>query len=236
MADYILEIDDVVSKEFCQDVISRFEKNDGKVIGATVGGINEKIKKSTDLPISSNQNKSEWQDVIDTVGDRVVDALADYQMYVDSEGLDRCRSIHKTINNASIGLPQIQRTDVNGFYTWHHDGYLNRTLTYILYLNDIEEGVGGTTEFLCGKTIQPKAGKIVLFPANLTYIHRGTKLKKGSKYLLTNFIYEGLPILEHPYHQEQDELQQAKFQEELNSNKQSLATINEIPEPENNDI
>jgi hypothetical protein len=225
MADYILEIDDVVSKEFCQDVISRYEKDDRKIIGATVGGVDEKVKKSTDLPISSEEHRREWQDVIDTIGDCVVDALGDYQRYVDAEGLDRSMSIHKTINNAAIGLPQIQKTDANGFYTWHHDGYLNRTLTYIIYLNDVEEGVGGTTEFLCGKTIQPKAGKIVLFPANFAYIHRGTKLKKGSKYLLTNFVYEGLPILQHPYEQEN-----------LKSNNQSLATINEIPEPENNDI
>lgn len=225
MADYILEIEDVVSKEFCQDVISRYEKSDGKIIGATVGGVDPKIKKSTDLPISSEEHRSEWQDVIDTVGDCVVNALGDYQLYVDAEGLDRSSSIHKTINSAAIGLPQIQRTDTNGFYTWHHDGYLNRILTYILYLNDIEEGVGGTTEFLCGKTIQPKAGKLVLFPANFAYIHRGTKLKKGTKYLLTNFVYEGLPILEHPYKEEN-----------LKSNDQSMATIDEIPEPENNDI
>jgi hypothetical protein len=32
----------------------------------------------------------------------------------------------------------------------------------------------------------------------LTYIHRGTKLKEGTKYIMTNFIYQGPPILKHP--------------------------------------
>ena len=47
--EYILEIDDVVSKEFCEDVISRFECDERKKIGETVSGVNEKIKKSLDF-------------------------------------------------------------------------------------------------------------------------------------------------------------------------------------------
>ncbi|AET84665.1 hypothetical protein OLOG_00208 [Ostreococcus lucimarinus virus OlV4] len=43
--DYILEIDNAVSKEFCEDAISRFENDKRKVVGATVGGTNEKLKK-----------------------------------------------------------------------------------------------------------------------------------------------------------------------------------------------
>ena len=43
--EYILEIDNVFSKEFCEDVISRFEGDERKVIGSTVGGVDEKVKK-----------------------------------------------------------------------------------------------------------------------------------------------------------------------------------------------
>lgn len=196
--DYILEIDNVVSKKFCEYVISRFEKDERKVVGSTVGGTNEKIKKSTDLPISVPSLKGDWQDVVDEVGKCVNKALVEYKDYAHTEGLDRCFSVVKTIDNATIGLPQIQKTEKDGFYIWHHDGHLNRILTYILYLNDVEEGVGGTTEFLNRGHVQPKAGKLVIFPANLAYIHRGTKLKKGAKYLITNFIYEGQPIMTHP--------------------------------------
>lgn len=216
--EYILEIDNVFSKEFCEDAISRFEGDERKVIGSTVGGVDEKIKRSVDLPISTPDLRGDWQDVIDQVGSRVRKALADYQEHIHNEGLDRCLSIHKSINNATIGLPQIQRTSKDGFYTWHHDSYLNRIFTYIIYLNDVEEGVGGTTEFLCGKNVQPKTGKLVIFPATLTYVHRGTKLKNGVKYLITNFVYEGAPIFRHPNDVE------VKSVEE------------EIPEPENDDI
>jgi len=196
--DYILEIDNAVSKEFCEDVISRFENDERKVIGETISGVDEKVKKSIDLPISISSIRGDWQDVVDEVGECVNEALLKYQDYVHTEGLDRCLAVYKTVHSATIGLPQIQKTEKDGFYTWHHDGFLNRILTYILYLNDVEEGVGGTTEFLNRGHIQPKAGKLVIFPANLTYIHRGTKLKEGVKYLITNFIYEGPPIMTHP--------------------------------------
>jgi hypothetical protein len=53
-------------------------------------------------------------------------------------------------------------------------------------LNDVEEDSGGTTEFSCGKIIQPKAGKIVFFPCTWTYFHRGKTLEKGIKYIATN--------------------------------------------------
>ena len=196
--EYILEIDDVVSKEFCEDVISRFEQDQRKGPGETVNGLNEKIKKSTDLAISATSLRSDWQDVIDKVGECVNEVLVKYQEHVDAEGLDRGFSIHKTINGVTIGLPQIQKTERDGFYTWHHDSHLNRVFTYILYVNDVEEGIGGTTEFLCGKTIQPKAGKLVIFPATFTYTHRGTKLQERTKYIMTNFIYYQEPLLEHP--------------------------------------
>ena len=223
--EYILEIDNVFSKEFCEDVISRFEGDERKVIGSTVGGVDEKVKKSMDLPISTPDLRGDWQDVIDQVGNRVIKALTNYQEHVHIEGLDRCLSIHKTINNATIGLPQIQRTSKDGFYTWHHDSHLNRIFTYIIYLNDVEEGVGGTTEFLCGKNVQPKTGKLVIFPATLTYVHRGTKLKNGVKYLITNFVYEGPPIMAHP----------AEERERLGTPK--LESVEEeILEPENDDI
>ena len=196
--DYILEIDNAVSKEFCEDAISRFENDKRQVIGATIGGVDEKVKKSIDLPISGSGIRGDWQDVVDETGKCVSDGLMKYQEYTEAEGLDRCLAVYKTVNSATIGLPQIQKTEKDGFYTWHHDGFLNRILTYILYLNDVEEGVGGTTEFLNRGHIQPKAGKLVIFPANLAYVHRGITLKKGVKYLITNFIYEGPPILEHP--------------------------------------
>ena len=222
MERYILEIDDVLPRDFCEDVISRFEIDERKTMGSTINGVNEKVKKSVDLGIVLFPK--EWDDVLDKVGNCVNSAIDKYKEHLIENALDRNGAIGKTIKDSTIGLPQIQKTEKNGFYGWHHDGHLNRIFTYIFYLNDVEEGTGGTTEFLCGKIVQPKAGKLVIFPATLTYIHRGTKLKEGVKYIMTNFIYNEKPILEHPYAMGVN-------------NTQNLTPIEkEISKPENDDI
>lgn len=200
--DYILEIEDALSKEFCEDVISRFEIDENRMIGSTISGINENIKKSIDLAISRPEVRENWNDVVDKVGQCVNTGLSEYVRYVRNEGLDRCCAIERTMDDVTIGLPQIQKTEKNGFYTWHHDGDRNRIITYIIYLNDVEDSAGGATEFLGGRKIQPETGKLVLFPANYTYIHRGGKLKEGVKYILTNFCYAGKPIM-HPMPEQQ---------------------------------
>jgi len=223
MERYILEIDDVLPRDFCEDVISRFEIDERKTMGSTINGVNEKVKKSVDLGIVLFPK--EWDDVLDKVGNCVNSAIDKYKEHLIENALDRNGAIGKTINDCTIGLPQIQKTEKNGFYGWHHDGHFNRNFTYIFYLNDVEEGTGGTTEFLCGKTVQPKAGKLVIFPATLTYIHRGTKLKEGVKYIMTNFVFQGRPIHTHPN------------AEEVKNEESKITPIEEeIPKPENDEI
>ena len=224
--DYILEIDDLLTEDFCNKVISRFEMDNRKQKGATIGGVDDKIKKSIDLPISCSPLRDDWDDVVKEVGDCVVRGLKEYMSHMNDEGLDRRNTIGMLINDSSIGLPQIQKTEKGGYYKWHHDYSGNRLFTYIIYLNDVEEGIGGTTEFLCGKNIQPKVGKLVIFPSTFTYIHRGKKLEKGKKYILTNFVYDGIPIDVHNKQSQMSEIPP----DELESIEE------ETPEPENDDI
>ena len=72
------------------------------------------------------------------------------------------------------------------FYNWHQDGMDNRMLTIIWYLNDIDED--GYTEFYTGLKIQPKMGKILMFPALWPWIHRGYPPKYETKYICTGWI------------------------------------------------
>jgi hypothetical protein len=196
--EYIYEKEGVLDHFMCASIIERFEIDHSKRPGATIAGIDKTIKDSTDLPISIPENRHRWEDIIKITSDLVIEALKDYVPYIKSKlklppdcGLSE---IQATINGCTIGLPQIQKTSKDGFYTWHHDGNLNRIFTYIIYLNDVPSENGGTTDFIAGKSVTPKTGKIVIFPAHPIYIHRGNKLTNGSKYLITNFVYDGKPI------------------------------------------
>lgn len=88
---------------------------------------------------------------------------------------------------------KIQKTcKTQGYHVWHceYDGSdfsQNRILSWILYLNDVEEG--GETEFLYQSLrFKPKAGTFILFPAYFTHTHRGNPPLKDSKYIATGWI------------------------------------------------
>ncbi len=87
-------------------------------------------------------------------------------------------------------------------FTKHKDGVYYPSddqascLTFLLYLNNSEEFVGGETNFFSTKStnecmlkILPKKGKLVVF--DHTIWHNGGKVEKGVKYILrSDFIFE----------------------------------------------
>jgi hypothetical protein len=88
---------------------------------------------------------------------------------------------------------KIQKTSpTQGYHVWHcehnaGDGVKDRLLSWILYLNDVEEG--GETEFLYQSIrIKPKIGTFILFPAHFTHTHRGNPPLSGIKYIATGWI------------------------------------------------
>ena len=197
----IVEIDDMMPKEKCKQIIQKFEKDSGKYSGKTTGGVNPKLKVTTDLAILGSEWKNEFDCVMDVIGS----SMCEY--------MKRISKIDKTRKNNNIGElvncimhtdftnPIIQKTSANvGFFGWHTDFNLDieRILAIILYLNDVKEEDGGSTEFNSGRKIQPEAGKLIIFPSDLTHLHRGNVLKHGSKYIATVFFHIPNPSRTNP--------------------------------------
>ena len=190
-SDFIYVADGALEPEFCKNVIEKFEKDDRKKPGV-MGREEDKrvdtsIKDSIDLGIS---NLSEWKDE-----DKVFfDSLHKYHDLYLKKGKwtdTHCPAVGK-LNDTGY---QIQRTRPGAGYIWHHDSafgdYVHtkgvRTSTYIWYLNDIDED--GYTEFIDGTKVQPKTGRICIFPATWTFIHRGYPPKNQTKYLVTGWMH-----------------------------------------------
>jgi len=90
-------------------------------------------------------------------------------------------------------LVQRSRADsFESYSTWHCEvsetANTERVLVYTLYLNDDYEG--GETQFMYQKhNEKPEAGKLVMFPAFFTHMHRGNMITKGTKYLVTGWCF-----------------------------------------------
>jgi hypothetical protein len=86
---------------------------------------------------------------------------------------------------------KMQRTDLReGYHVWHYESssreMCNRLLTWMVYLNDVEEG--GETEFLYqSMRIKPKQGTLLIWPAAFTHTHRGNPPLSNSKYIVTGW-------------------------------------------------
>ena len=89
---------------------------------------------------------------------------------------------------------KLQKTEpTGGYHRWHCEQSgspyaINRALVWILYLNDVAQG--GETEFLNQmQRIQPKAGRLVIWPSAFPWLHRGNPPLEGTKYIATGWWF-----------------------------------------------
>lgn len=79
-----------------------------------------------------------------------------------------------------------------GFHQWHYESSqsdLTRKVVVQLYLNTVTEG--GETEFLYQtKRVNARKNRLLMWPADWTYTHRGNTPLKGDKYILTTWLEE----------------------------------------------
>lgn len=79
-----------------------------------------------------------------------------------------------------------------GYHQWHYENsgeFSHRKLVTMLYLNTVQEG--GETEFLyLHRRIQPRQGRLLIFPGAFTHTHRGNPPLTGDKYILTSWLEE----------------------------------------------
>ena len=182
----IYECDNFITPEYCKHLIDKFESDENKQIGSTLGGGVNPIKKSIDLIINGNDK---WYNEELYFTRMLQKAQNSYLQFLKSGNFDRNDILYNAMKHCYIFPPQIQKTVPGGYYNWHFDTSFpicHKLFTFIIYLNDVDKEFSGATEFNCGKIIQPKVGKIIIFPSTLTYLHRGRLLESGLKYIATN--------------------------------------------------
>ena len=182
----ILVLEKQLSPQFCSHLINKFEEDKSKHPGVTYGGHNPGIKQSTDLLISFGPHADNWKAEDDELSESLKNAIVKYKEHIETT----LKGMFFNDKMFDIGH-QMQRTCPGGFYDWHNDASDSRQLTYIWYLNDVKGG-DGYTEFCDGTRVYPRAGRMVLFPADWLHVHRGVTPKKELKYIVTGWLYTPL--------------------------------------------
>lgn len=182
------------SKDFCNDAIELFElaKKNGYVADRNNEGVSEHLKADNALHAFSHLEMQDGEELnaelIDPQYHNFFTVFWEdvYPKYIEKY------SILKTADAHRIWFNKIQKTlPCEGYHVWHYENgvrsYCTRILTYILYLNDVEEG--GETELLYqSMRFKPEAGTLLLFPAGFTHTHRGNPPLSGEKYIMTGWV------------------------------------------------
>ena len=202
-----------IPDSFCDEMINIFELNDkeNKTYSGKIGqGINqpnlELQKSSMDLDLEGspvtlgiNDDMKFYTKLFSFCRPSVVDYYTNCIATPNNLGIIPSEQKDNYIDGVCTILqpPRIKRYKKNkdGYHTWHYDwmaaspNAAGRTMVLMFYLNDVEEG--GETEFLHQNLkIKPEKGKVVIFPAYFTHIHKGNIPISNDKYICN--IYMGV--------------------------------------------
>jgi hypothetical protein len=189
--DFIRVVDNVLTEETCLDVINSFEYAHACGQSYQRDKEEESLKKDTSINLSQihmdGVHSVTSNDNVLLVAKQANDQM---MLYIDKYKNGISYDVG-AVGVSSTGF-KIQKTKPSeGYHVWHCENAspLNKTrcISFILYLNDIEQG--GETEFLyLSKRVQPKAGRLLIFPAGFTHTHRGNPPLSGDKYIATGWI------------------------------------------------
>jgi|TARA_R110002153_G_scaffold70122_1_gene184634 hypothetical protein len=199
-------MENFISKELCEDIIQRFE-NDPKKVQSAIKDTNKVVldlerRNSFHLNVKDMNNSSHIEDNLKC---KLKDAINIYKREFCNY-FKRYNENPKFINKVIFSERDIKITDVliqrvtpKSQFRWHTDENTDSCHTCIIYLNDIDVDDGGATEFVCGRKVQPKAGKLLLFPAVWSNVHRGSFVHKP-KYMITAYTDFSPKTTPFPFH------------------------------------
>lgn len=174
-----------IDENICKNLIEYFEKHPeqhpGKMYTADTLTVNENIKKSTDVYVTSsdcnniavNNYLIELQNSLNKYLEKFP-TLRKHKQFVVGEGFN------------------IQRYYPNeGYFQWHCERNSlqssPRLLVFTTYLNTVSDG--GETEFMYQNLkIKPETGLTVIFPADWMYVHRGVTSPTETKWITTGWF------------------------------------------------
>lgn len=179
-SNYISVYDDTLKKEYCNHLIEKFEfyKQQHRKI---------KDNQMSFTEINMNQH-NDWKEYIKVL------MLNVYKKYIEKYVSDHNINLHKQWPQKyayeEIRFKKYELNNKDDFKE-HVDVYdhpsAKRFLVFFLYLNDNEGGHTCFPDF--NIKVQPKAGRMLMFPPQWTHKHKAEKPKIKPKYILGSYLH-----------------------------------------------
>jgi hypothetical protein len=181
--------DNALTPAQCEQLIEWFESNTAGQQPGRIGSqaLNTESKASTDIPRWFHMQEMPEQ----MIENCLREGAADY----GRKRLHIFRTLSKMVIDNSYVLQRYLPNE--GYYALHCEAgspaNMMRVLAWMIYLNDVPDG--GThfseQEFDC----EARQGRLVIWPAQFTHMHRGIVSKTRTKYIATGwFIWDGVRL------------------------------------------
>lgn len=180
--DFIAEYVDALNADECQQLINHFE---------AVKNLNLTYRRGAMAHRKNDEAELLLENLTIAGGEKIAQSFLKkfwehYEEYASHYSVLRDVPLH------GIMYLKLQKTRPGeGYHVWHFEddnfAHANRILTWMVYLNDVEEG--GETEFLyLRKRIKPERGTLLIWPSGFPHTHRGNPPLSGDKYIMTGWV------------------------------------------------
>jgi len=186
---FILEYSGFIGSDFCEEAIQYFQNMKAAGFVDTRVSLEGRAKHLVDDSNTGFHGDSSIKlNYVQNISSVFLNLFWNtaYKMYAEKY------SILSSIEEHKIYALKLQNIKIGeGYHIWHFENSSRnnqgRILTFILYLNDVEEG--GETELLYyPKRIKAEQGKLILFPGTFTHTHRGNPPISNEKYIITGWV------------------------------------------------
>lgn len=186
LSHYVRVYDDVFDEDFCNGLIELFDaenKEGSQYMRTSDYRWEEDYRRFREIDITKHP---EFNKFIDPYYSRIAQVYDHYKSVVDNPFFPHKHAFE------DARMKKYEANDHDQF-GWHVDvgdkSSASRFLVMFAYLNDVEEG--GLTRFKSEVdfTVQPKQGRIVIFPPMFMYPHIGEKPVSDAKYILSTYVH-----------------------------------------------
>ena len=179
MKKYIQVYDNVLPEEHCKTLIEKFELNKDQQVSTDL----ENHRHFTEININQH---IDWKNMVDGLYTTLRPYVNKYKedcnikekQWPERFGFEEIRFKRYLPNDKDEFKEHVDVGDYDS---------ARRFLVFFLYLNDNFAGQTSFSEY--DKVVQPKAGRLLMFPPTWTYLHTGHKPLETPKYIIGSYLH-----------------------------------------------